>query len=146
MLFFFTSLIYAKENKYSIDDLYDLVAEQTSKGWWHKQVSTMPGNRYISSFKSNDYKDKLKWNDKDIDEGKIKIIRPMKLAKKWADDNKPFGEIYWVIEEVTYRFRMGNKEVEYICAVTLKTPEYKTIEIIILPNDEIIAPEINPKF
>jgi hypothetical protein len=146
LLFLFITLSFAIEKNYKITDLQKLVPGQTSEGWWHKQVSTMPENRYMTSFQSLDYKGKLGWNNEDLSQGKIAIINAMELAQKWTSNNKPFGIQDWVIENVTYRFRTGENEIEYICSVTLRTSEYKTIEVIILPNNEIIPPVMNPEF
>jgi len=146
ILFCFTSLAYSTDVNYTINDVRELVPKQTSKGWWHKQFSSMSGNKYLSSFQSKEHEGKINWNKEDLEEGKIQIINAMKLARQWCDNNTPFDEKQWEIESVTLRFRTGNNEIEYFYAVTLKTPEYKTIEVIILPNYEIIAPIIDPKF
>jgi hypothetical protein len=50
----------------------------------------MAGNRYLLSFKSKDHEGKLNYSNKDIKEGKIPILKAMKLAEKWCDDNTPF--------------------------------------------------------
>ena len=141
-----TTLAYSDDKQYTLNDVVKLVPAQTGKGWWHKQVSTMQGNRYLSSFESKDHKGKLGWSQKDLKAGKIPIVKAMALARQWTVANTPFGEQAWEIENVTYRFRSGNDEIEYICAVTLKTVEYKTIEIIVLPNHDILPPVINPQF
>lgn len=140
------SLTHSNELTYSISEVNALVPKQTEKGWWHKQFSSMAGNRYLSSFQSKEHVGKLNWNKEDLKNGTIQIVKAMKLAKEWCLSNAPFGEKYWEIENVTYRFRTaGNTEIEYMAAITLKTPEYKTIEIIVLPNHEVLPPEINPK-
>ena len=100
----------------------------------------------MSSFQSLDHKGKLSWNEQEIAEGKIQIVEAMQLAQNWAINNTPFGSKDWEVESVTYRFTSGENEIEYICAVTLKTADYKTIEVIVLPTNEIIAPVIDPKF
>ena len=146
LLFVFCTFAFASDKNYTINDLQELVPRQTEKGWWHKQVSTMPENRYMASFQSLDYEGKLGWNNHDLAQGKIQIVEAMKLAKNWTADNAPFGIENWEIEDVTYRFRTGDNEIEYICSVTLKTPDYKTVEVIVLPNNELIPPVIDPKF
>lgn len=92
LLLFFCTFAYADKHKYTIDDIKKLVPPQTSKGWWHKQVSTMADNRYMSSFQSLDHKGKLGWDVKDISDGKITIVQAMALAKNWSMDNRPFGD------------------------------------------------------
>lgn len=146
ILFCLNSLAYASEVNYTVNDVRELVPEQTSEGWWHKQFSSMPGNRYLTSFQSKEHQGKINWNKEDIKEGKIQIVKAMTLAKQWSVDNTPFGEKQWEIESVAFRFRSGNNEIQYICSITLRTPEYKTVEVIVLPNYEIITPDIDPKF
>ena len=145
ILFTFVALAYSEEVTYSVEEVSAIIPLQTNKGWWHKQFSSQSGNKYLSSFQSKEHEGKLNWDKKDLREGKIQIIKAMKKARQWTHDNTPFGEKDWEIESVTYRFRPGNDEIEYTCAVTLKTPEYKTLEVIVLPNYELITPVINPK-
>ncbi len=141
-----SSLALADSVTYSESEVIALVPTQTDKGWWHKQFSSMEGNRYLTSFKSKEHVGKLKWDREDLKQGKIQIVKAMKLAQQWCVNNAPFGEKNWEIENVTYRFRAaGNNDIEYMSAITLKTPDYKTIEIIVLPNYEILPPEIDPK-
>ena len=90
LLFVYSTFSYA-DDQYSINDINRLVPKQTSKDWWHKQVSTMPDNRYMSSFQSLDHKGKLSWNEQEIAEGKIQIVEAMQLAQNWAINNTPFG-------------------------------------------------------
>ncbi len=146
VLFGFCTFSFAGDKNYRVTDLQELVPQQTSKGWWHKQVSTMPDNRYMASFQSLDHKGKLGWNKQDLAQGKIQIVTAMALAQKWTADNAPFGIKNWEVENVTYRFRTGDNEIEYICSVKLKTSDYKTVEVIVLPNNEIVPPVIDPKF
>ena len=80
-----------------------------------------------------------------MDVGKIPVTKAMRLAKEWCDENQPFGDSVWEIDTVSLRFRSKDKIVEYIYIVTLKTEAYKTIDIIVLPNHELIAPELNPQ-
>lgn len=127
------------------EKVIQLVAKSPQDGWWHKTFNSMAGNRHLTSFKSKDHEGKLDWNKEDIQEGKIPITRAMGLAKDWCDNVKPFGDPEWEIDTVTLRFRSNQGEIEYIYIVTLKTEEYKTIDVVILPNDEVIAPELNPK-
>lgn len=136
---------YASGANYKISDVIEIVPEQTNKGWWHKQFSSMPGNRYLTSFQSTEHKGKLSWDQADLKAGKIQIVKAMQLAKQWSADYAPFGEKEWKIESVTFRFRSGNDEIEYMCAITLRTADYKTLEVIVLPTHVIIPPEIDPK-
>ena len=108
----------------------------------------MPGNRYMSSFQSKDHPGKLGWAADDLKFGKIPIVRAMELAEQWCGKSEPFGQTNWEIENVTFRFRSGmnTDKIEYITSVTLKTPEYKTIEVIVLSNNEIVPPDLNPEF
>lgn len=146
ILFCFISHAYSYDKNYSIKDVIKLVPSQTSNGWWHKQFNSMEGNRYLSSFQSTEHKGKLNWNKDDIKEGKIQIVNAMQLAQQWAVDHKPFGENNWEIENATLLFRAAENEIEYIYAIMLKTEDYKTIEVIVLPSQEVIPPEINPEF
>ena len=106
----------------------------------------MPENRYMASFQSLEHKGKLGWNQHDLAQGRIQIVKAMALAKNRVADNTPFGINNWEVENVSYRFRTGDNEIEYFCCVTLRTAEYKTIEVIVLPNNEIIPPVIDPEF
>jgi len=142
---FFTTQAFSKTEDYTLKDVSEIVPQQTSQGWWHKQFSSMPGNRYLTSFQSTQHKGKLSWDRADLKAGKIQIVKAMQLAKQWSVDHAPFGENVWEIESVTFRFRSGKGGIEYMCAITLKTPDYKTVEVIILPNQEIIPPEIDPQ-
>ena len=126
-------------------DLYQLVAKSPKEGWWHKTFNSMAGNRYLLSFDSKKYPGKLNWEKADIEDGKIPIAKAMRLAKTWCDENKPFGNTVWDIDTVNLRMRSRGTNIEYIYIVTLKTEEYKTIDIVVLPNHELIAPELNPK-
>ena len=80
-----------------------------------------------------------------MQDGKIPVANDMRLAKVWCDENKPFGDEVWDIDTVNLRMRARGKNIEYITIVTLKTEEYKTIDVVVLPNNELIAPELNPK-
>lgn len=145
VLLFFTAHAFSKTMDYTLKDVNEIVPQQTDQGWWHKQFSSMPGNRYLTSFQSTEHKGKLNWDQSDLRAGKIQIVKAMQLAKQWSDDNAPFGEKKWEIESVTFRFRSGDDLIEYMCAITLRTADYKTVEVIVLPNHEIIPPEIDPK-
>ncbi len=74
----------------------------------------MAGNRYLLAFKSKNHEGKLNWSNKDIKEGKIPIVKAMKLAKKWCDSNKPFGDEKWEIDTVNLRFSSNNDAIEFI--------------------------------
>ncbi|MES9869853.1 MAG: hypothetical protein ABW153_13595 [Sedimenticola sp.] len=142
----FTQVAHAADATYTVNDVQSIVPKQTSEGWWHKQIGSIKGNKYLSDFKSKDHIGKINWNKGDLKEGKIQIVKAMRIAKQWCDDNKPFGGKQWDVETVTLRFRSGNNEVEYIYAIEVRTPGFKkSIEVIVLPNFEIIPPTINPK-
>ena len=145
--FWFPGFSLAKETRFTTKNVLELVAKSSTDGWWHKTFNSMAGNRYLLSFESKKHAGKLSWREDDIKEGKIEIIKAMQLAKKWCDGAKPFGEVRWEIDTVTFRFRSDadGTEVEFIYIVTLKTDEYKTIDIVILPNYEVIAPDLDPK-
>ena len=131
--------------KRNFQDVYQLVAKSPQKGWWHKTFNSMDGNRYLLSFDSKKHPGQLNWKIEDMQDGKIPVAKAMQLAKEWCDENKPFGDRLWEIDTVNLRFRSRDTGVEFIYIVTLKTKEYKTIDIVVLPNYEMIAPELNPK-
>jgi hypothetical protein len=126
-------------------DVDQLVAKSPQKGWWHKTFNAMDGNRYLLSFDSQKHPGQLNWKTEDIQDGKIPIAKAMQLAKEWCDKNKPFGDSLWEIDTVNLRMRSKDTQIEFIYIVTLKTKEYKTIDIVVLPSHELIAPELNPK-
>jgi len=145
LMFGIPCLSLSQQQKSNYQDISQLVAESPKKGWWHKTFNSMAGNRYLLSFDSNKYAGKLNWRQEDIKEGKIPITKAMQLAKAWCDEKKPFGDPIWEIDTVNLRLRSKATMIEYIYIVTLKTDEYKTIDIVVLPNNELIAPELNPK-
>lgn len=145
LLFGIPFLAWSEHVRNESDDMAQLVAESPAKGWWHKTFNSMDGNRYLLSFDSNQHAGKLNWKEADLAEGKVPIAQAMRLAKAWCDENKPFGDPVWEIDTVNLRLRSKDKQIEYIYIITLKTAEYKTIDIVVLPNYELIAPELNPK-
>ena len=145
LLFGIPFLAWSEHVKNESDDLAQLVAKSPQEGWWHKTFNSMADNRYLLSFDSKKHQGQLNWKKEDMDVGKIPITKAMRLAKEWCDENQPFGDPVWEIDTVNLRFRSKDKIVEYIYIVTLKTEAYKTIDIIVLPNHELIAPELNPK-
>ena len=145
LLFGIPFIAWSEHVKNESEDLAQLVARSPEKGWWHKTFNSMAGNRYLLSFDSNQHAGKLNWKEKDISEGKIPIAQAMRLAKAWCDEKKPFGDPVWEIDTLNLRLRSKDEQIEYIYIVTLKTDAYKTIDIVVLPNYELIAPELNPK-
>lgn len=144
-LFAIPYLSWCGSDKDDFQDVYQLVAESPQEGWWHKTFNSMAGNRYLLSFDSKNYPAKLNWKKADMADGKIPIAKAMQLAKDWCDANKPFGDPKWEIDTVNLRFRSRDTDIEFIYIVTLKTEAYKTIDIVVLPNYEMITPEFNPK-
>ena len=145
LLFGIPYLTWSEPAQSKSQDIYQLVAKSPEKGWWHKTFNSMDGNRYLLSFDSKKHAGKLNWAKTDLEDGKIPVASAMRLAKAWCDENKPFGDEVWDIDTVNLRMRARGKNIEYITIVTLKTEEYKTIDIVVLPNNELIAPELNPK-
>jgi hypothetical protein len=145
LLFGIPYLTWSEPVKNESQDIAQLVAKSPKEGWWHKTFNSMAGNRYLLSFDSKKHQGKLNWKNEDMEVGKIPITKAMRMAKKWCDENKPFGDPVWEIDTVNLRLRSRNRIVEYIYIVTLKTEEYKTIDIVVLPNYDLIAPELNPK-
>ena len=145
LLFGIPFIAWSEHEKNESEDMAKLVAKSSQEGWWHKTFNSMDGNRYLLSFDSNKHAGKLNWKQEDLEEGKIQIAQAMRLAKVWCDENKPFGDPVWEIDTVNLRLRSKDKQIEYIYIITLKTDEYKTIDIVVLPNYELIAPELNPK-
>ena len=145
LLFGIPYLTWSEPVKSESQDITQLVAKSPKEGWWHKTFNSMAGNRYLLSFDSKKYPGKLNWKTEDMEDGKIPITKAMQLAKAWCDDNKPFGDPLWEIDTVNIRFRSTDTHIEFIYVVTLKTDEYKTIDIVVLPNFELIAPELNLK-
>ena len=145
LLFGIPFLAWSEHVKNESDDLAQLVAKSPPEGWWHKTFNSMADNRYLLSFDSKKHQGQLNWKKEDMDVGKIPVTKAMRLAKAWCDENQPFGDSVWEIDTVSLRFRSKDKIVEYIYIVTLKTEAYKTIDIIVLPNHELIAPELNPQ-
>lgn len=145
LLFGIPFLAWSEHAKNESADMAQLVAKSPEKGWWHKTFNSMDGNRYLLSFDSSKHAGKLNWKEEDLAEGKIPIAQAMRMAKSWCDENRPFGDPVWEIDTVNLRLRSRNKQIEYIYIITLKTDEYKTIDIAVLPDFELIAPELNPK-
>ena len=145
LLFGIPFIAWSEHVKNESEDIAQLVAKSPQKGWWHKTFNSMDGNRYLLSFDSNKHTGKLNWKEEDLEEGKIPITQAMRIAKAWCDEHKPFGDPVWEIDTVTLRLRSNNKQIEYIYIITLKTDAYKTIDIVVLPDLELIAPELNPK-
>lgn len=145
LLFGIPYLTWSEPVKSESQDIAQLVAKSPQEGWWHKTFNSMAGNRYLLSFDSKKHPGKLNWKTEDMEDGKIPITKAMQLAKAWCDENKPFGDVLWDIDTVNLRMRSRGTNIEYIYIVTLKTEEYKTIDIVVLPNNELIAPELNPK-
>lgn len=145
LLFGIPFLAWSEHVKNESEDMAQRVAKSPKEGWWHKTFNSMDGNRYLLSFDSKQYAGKLNWKKEDLVEGKIPIARAMRLAKAWCDAHKPFGDPVWEIDTVNLRLRSKDEQIEYIYIITLKTDEYKTIDIVVLPNYELIAPELNPK-
>ncbi len=145
LLFGIPFLAWSEHVKNESEDIVQLVAKSPQEGWWHKTFNSMDGNRYLLSFDSKNHPGKLNWKQEDIKEGKIPIAKAMKMAKAWCDEHKPFGEPIWEIDTLNLRLRSKNNQIEYIYIVTLKTEAYKTIDVVVLPSDELIAPELNPK-
>ena len=138
-------LAWSEHVKNEPEDMAQLVAKSPKEGWWHKTFNSMDGNRYLLSFDSQKHAGKLNWKEADLEEGKIPIARAMRMAKAWCDELKPFGDPVWEVDTVNLRLRSKDRQIEYIYIVTLKTVDYKTIDIVVLPNYELIAPELNPK-
>ena len=145
LLFGVPYLAWSEPAQSKSQDIYQLVAKSPEKGWWHKTFNSMDGNRYLLSFDSQKHAGKLNWEKADMEDGKIPVASAMRLAKAWCDENKPFGDEVWDIDTVNLRMRASGKNIEYITIVTLKTKEYKTIDVVVLPNNELIAPELNPE-
>ena len=145
LLFGIPYLTWSETAQSKSQDIYQLVAKSPEKGWWHKTFNSMDGNRYLLSFDSKEHAGKLNWEKTDLEDGKIPVANAMRLAKAWCDENKPFGDEVWDIDTVNLRMRARGKNIEYIAIVTLKTEEYKTIDVVVLPNNELITPELNPK-
>lgn len=76
---------------------------------------------------------------------------PIHTAGSWISCSiffkrrSPFGEAKWEIDTVDYHFRATADAIEFIHIITLKTEEYKTIDVIILPNYELLPPDIIPQ-
>jgi hypothetical protein len=145
LLFGIPFLAWSEHVKNEPEDIALLVAKSPQEGWWHKTFNSMADNRYLLSFDSKNHPGQLNWKNEDMEVGKIPITKAMRLAKAWCDENKPFGDPVWEIDTVNLRLRSKDKQIEYIYIITLKTDEYKTIDIVVLPNYELIAPELNPK-
>ena len=145
LLFGIPFLAWSELEKNESKDIAQLVAKSPKAGWWHKTFNSMAGNRYLLSFDSKKHAGNLNWKEEDLAEGKIPITKAMWMAKAWCDENRPFGDPVWEIDTVNLRLRSQDKHIEYIYIITLKTEAYKTIDIVVLPNYEMIAPELNPK-
>jgi hypothetical protein len=145
LLFGIPYLTWSEPVKNESQDIAQHVAKSPQEGWWHKTFNSMAGNRYLLSFDSKKHPGKLSWKKEDMEDGKIPIAKAMRLAKDWCDENKPFGDPIWEIDTVNLRLRSRDTNIEFIYIVTLKTEEYKSIDIVVLPNFEMIAPELNPK-
>jgi hypothetical protein len=145
LLFGIPFLAWSEHVKSESEDIAQLVAKSPKEGWWHKTFNSMDGNRYLLSFDSNQHTGNLNWKEEDLEEGKIPITRAMRIAKAWCDEHKPFGDPVWEIDTVNLRLRSKDKQIEYIYIITLKTDAYKTIDIVVLPDHELIAPELNPE-
>ena len=145
LLFGIPFLAWSEHVKNESDEIVQLVAKSSKEGWWHKTFNSMDGNRYLLSFDSSQYAGNLNWKEADLKDGKIPITRAMRIAKAWCDEHKPFGDPVWEIDTVNLRLRSKDKQIEYIYIITLKTDAYKTIDIVVLPDYELIAPELNPE-
>ena len=135
------SVSFAQKVKFEPKEVAQLIAPAPADGWWHKTFNSMSGRRYKTSFESTDHKGKLNWQKEAIQAGTIPIARAMQLAKNWCDENKHLGNPRWEIDAVCLRLRSKDEQIEYITVVTLKTEEYDTVDIVILPNYEIIPPQ-----
>lgn len=144
-LFAIPYLSWSGSDSGDFQNLYQLVAQSPQEGWWHKTFNSMDGNRYLLSFDSKKHPGQLNWQTEDMQDGKVPIAKAMQLAKEWCDENKPFGDALWEIDTVNLRMRSKDTKIEFIYIVTLKTKAYKTIDIVVLPSNELVAPELNPK-
>ena len=141
LILLIVSLSFAQKIQFESKEVAQLIAPIPADGWWHKTFNSMSGRRYKTSFESTDHKGKLNWKKEDIQEGNIPVARAMFLAKNWCDENKPLGNHRWEIDTVCLRLRAKGEKIEYITVVTLKTEGYDTVDIIVLPNYELIPPQ-----
>lgn len=134
----------AGDTGFSVAQMQKLVAPAEPGGWMHKTFSSMEDNRFMTSFKSEQHAGKLAWTESDLEAGKIPVARAMQLAKDWCDEQQPFGEADWQVDSVTLQMRSTSEAIEYLAIVNMKTADYKTIEVLVLPNLEVLPPELNP--